>query len=108
MAINERDIALLTKGIAGPVREAIAAAVVRLREQVAALEQRLAVAESKSLEYLGTWKPGAYRKGSAVTWGGSVFIAMAATQAKPGEPGEASRAWVLAVKRGADGRDATP
>jgi len=51
----------------------------------------------------GVWKEGqAYVPGDAVTMGGSLFIAQAATTAKPGKSDE----WRLAVKRGTDGRDA--
>lgn len=46
----------------------------------------------------------AYEPGDAVTWAGSLFIAQAPTSAKPGEAGEASRAWRLAVKRGGEGK----
>lgn len=71
----------------------------------AALTARVAEAEAKGIEYFGTWAPGAYRKGSAVTWSGSLWIAEAATKSKPGEGSMDSRAWRLAVKKGADGRD---
>ena len=51
----------------------------------------------------GVWKEGqAYVPGDAVTLGGSLFIAQAATTAKPGKSDD----WRLAVKRGTDGRDA--
>jgi hypothetical protein len=53
----------------------------------------------------GVFSPGkSYEAGDVVTWGGSLFIAQRATSAKPGEQGEASRAWRLAVKRGGDGK----
>ncbi len=52
--------------------------------------------------YKGVWKAGAYKRGSVVTWAGSMFIANADTEAKPEESGD----WRLAVKRGRDGKDA--
>ncbi len=55
--------------------------------------------------YRGVWAEGhKYQKGDATTWGGSFWVAGADTNAKPGEPGEASRSWTLAVKRGSEGR----
>lgn len=49
--------------------------------------------------YRGVWTDGAYVRGDAVTFGGSLFIAQEDTSEKP----EASKAWRLAVKRGKDG-----
>jgi integrin beta 3 len=54
--------------------------------------------------YRGIWKPGDYRRGEIVTYGGSAFLAKADTEDKP----EKSDAWVLWVKRGRDGRDVQP
>jgi hypothetical protein len=51
--------------------------------------------------YKGVWKPGVYKRGDVVTWGGSLFIAAADTEAKP----ESAEDWKLAVKRGRDGKD---
>jgi integrin beta 3 len=42
-----------------------------------------------------------YRAGDSVTWGGSSWIAMRETTAKP----ETDDSWRLAVKRGRDGKD---
>ena len=51
----------------------------------------------------GVWREGSsYVAGDGVTWGGSFFIAQSDTIAKPGKSDE----WRLAVKHGADGRDA--
>ena len=50
----------------------------------------------------GIWKEGAYSIGDGVTSGGSFWIAQVETTAKPGKSDD----WRLAVKRGADGRDA--
>jgi hypothetical protein len=55
---------------------------------------------------MGVYRPDAtYAKGDGVTWGGSFFIAKKAGPV--GKPGE-SDDWRLAVKRGQNGRDATP
>ncbi len=51
----------------------------------------------------GVWKEGSYRKGDAVSWGGSLWIAQKDTEAKPDSPDSGFR---LAVKRGRDGKDA--
>lgn len=48
----------------------------------------------------GVWREGGYRRGDAVTWDGSLWIAQIDTSAKPG----LSPDWRLAVKRGRDGR----
>lgn len=54
----------------------------------------------------GVFRPDAtYAKGDGVTWGGSFFISQKA--APIGKPGE-SDDWRLAVKRGQNGKDATP
>lgn len=53
----------------------------------------------------GVYRPDtAYSKGDGVTWGGSFWIAQCETSAKPGEASPESRAWRLAVKKGADGK----
>jgi hypothetical protein len=43
-----------------------------------------------------------YERGDVTTWAGSMFHCQETTTAKPGE---GSRAWVLCVKRGRDGKD---
>ena len=52
--------------------------------------------------YRGVWREGSFKAGDAVTWGGSLWIAQRATEAKP----ETNDDWKLAVKRGRDGKDA--
>ncbi len=51
--------------------------------------------------YKGVWKAEAYKRGNAVTWGGSLWIALRDTEVKP----ETNADWQLAVKRGRDGKD---
>lgn len=54
----------------------------------------------------GVFKDGmTYEAGDGTTWGGSFYIAQRETSAKPGQPSEDSRAWRLAVKKGADGKE---
>ncbi len=58
---------------------------------------------SPAIIYREVWREGAYEAGDAVTFGGSLWIALRATSAKPGD---GSLDWRLAVKKGRDGRDA--
>jgi hypothetical protein len=51
--------------------------------------------------YRDVWREGAYEKGDAVTWGGSLWIAQKDTDAKP----DSGDGWRLAVKRGRDAKD---
>jgi integrin beta 3 len=54
--------------------------------------------------YRGIWRAGEYRRGDMVTCGGSGWICLANTTAKP----ETSKDWVLFVKRGMNGKDGAP
>jgi hypothetical protein len=67
-------------------------------------ERRLAALEqTPSLKYLGVWNNEMpYVEQNAVTDRGSVWICLRSTRSRPGE----SNDWVLAVKRGQDGKDA--
>jgi hypothetical protein len=89
-----------------------------LRERVAVVEVRPVLpgppgdpgppgkdgADGKAgLTYLGVFQEGKqYEVGELVTWGGSMWHCNEATELKPGE---GSKAWTLAVKRGRDGKD---
>ncbi len=56
--------------------------------------------------YREVWRDGEnYLKGETATWGGSLWVALQDTTDKPGE---GSKAWRLAVKKGADGREGRP
>lgn len=56
--------------------------------------------------YRGVFKDGqTYERGDTVTWGGSLWHCDAETADKPGEQ---SKAWTLAAKRGRDGKDGVP
>jgi hypothetical protein len=51
--------------------------------------------------YQGVYEPDKlYARGLLATWGGSLWLSLSETRAKPGENGE----WRLVVKKGADGR----
>jgi hypothetical protein len=71
-------------------------------DQLAGIEKRVEELESRpTLRYLGVWKEGHYVIGSAVTQGGSVWIAERDTDQRPGD-GESG--WRLAVRAGRDYR----
>jgi hypothetical protein len=68
------------------------------------LEARVAEIETRGIAWKGVWQPALqYKPGDLVTYDGSIFHANADTRAKPGN---GSTDWTLAVKRGADGKDA--
>lgn len=76
-------------------------------ERIAALEARIAELESQpgGFCYRGVWKEGeVYNREVGVTHAGSMWIAKAVTTERPGTD-EGAAFWVLAVKRGTDGRD---
>jgi hypothetical protein len=56
---------------------------------------------SPAMIYREIWREGGYEAGDAVTWGGSLWVALSATTEKPGD----GAGWRLAVKKGRDGRD---
>lgn len=89
--VNLQEVAILIDGLVDWVR--------------AGFEARDAVLkriETKGVEYKGVWQASQdYRRGDLVTFDGSVWHANATTRAKPGS---GSKAWTLAVKRGADAR----
>jgi hypothetical protein len=73
------------------------AEITMLREKVADLEQRPAIA------YKGTWDPSRlYAAGDLVTFSGSMWAAKTASVSR--RPPDAA-AWQLCVRKGADGRD---
>lgn len=72
----------------------------------ARIEARFRDLQARTLAdlYRGVWKAGeSYRRGDTVTWGGSLFLALSNTRAKP----ESTEDWQLITKRGRDGRDRT-
>jgi hypothetical protein len=68
--------------------------------KIKALEDR-----PPGLQYAGVFKPGAsYPKHTGVSHQGSVWVARKDFPSK--QPGEPNSGWILAVKRGRDGKDA--
>lgn len=76
-------------------------------DRIATLERRIAALEAqpRGLQYRGVFELGqTYEKGDVTTHQGSMGVATDRTGLRPDHDGD-SRAWVLAVKRGKDGRD---
>ena len=69
------------------------------------LDERLRKVETKrAMAYRGVWSPDDdYSAGDFVTDAGSMWHCYEATRSRPGDT---ARAWVLAVKKGRDGKDA--
>jgi len=72
-----------------------------LKGRIEALEKEVeALQERGALKYCGTFKAGTdYEKGDAITYGGSLWVALNDTTAEPPGPD-----WCLAAKKGKDGR----
>jgi hypothetical protein len=78
----------------------------RQATSLAALERRVAALEARPLgvRYAGIWDADLdYQKDEAVTYRGSLFVALASSSNV--KPEGAEGVWRLAVKRGRDGRD---
>jgi hypothetical protein len=103
-ARDARDDAPETNGEGRSADDRIA----NLQREVSLLRSRCKELENRpTLEYRGVWDSGTtYQAGNVVTCKGSMWHCQEATRSQPGEAGAASRAWVLAVKRGADGKGA--
>jgi hypothetical protein len=89
------------------VRSPLSDRIADLQREVSLLKSRCQELETRpTLKYCGIWSgETTYKPGDFVTCKGSLWHCQAATRSQPGEPGAASRAWVLAAKRGADGKD---
>jgi hypothetical protein len=87
------------------IGEAVAAEIKQLRERVADLERKSVEIAKRGLFYRGVHqRADSYKPGDAVTFDGSLFIAIA--DVAPGElPGKSDGKWQLAAKRGRDGRE---
>jgi hypothetical protein len=64
--------------------------------------EHIATLKWPTVIYRGVFAPGEYEAGDATTWGGSLWIAERATDAKPDTP---ESGWRLAVKKGRDGKN---
>ncbi len=102
--MTRAEIESLMKALAPVIRQYVSDTVAPLLKRIGELEQRVSEAETRGLEFCGVYqRAAAYKRGAAVTAAGSLWIAI--RDVEPGhEPGE-SRRWVLAVKRGRDGKD---
>jgi hypothetical protein len=77
--------------------------IATLEELDARIEARFAELQVRTFAdlYQGVFEPEkTYTRGLLATWGGSLWLSLAETRAKPGDNGD----WKLVVKRGADGR----
>jgi hypothetical protein len=77
-----------------------------IKDATTPLEARIAELESRpaGLDYKGIYRRDYnYAKNMGVTHSGSVWVAL--KDSPPKEPGEANSGWLLACKRGADGKD---
>jgi hypothetical protein len=93
--ITKRDFDRCLEHIGKLVGEELA----KRDERIKALEDRPA-----GLQYQGVWKRGAsYAKHNGVSHQGSVWVAR--KNYPTAEPGEPNSGWILAVKRGRDGKD---
>lgn len=103
--MRKGEIEALMKSIAPVLRRWLSDQLEPLRTRIEELERRADDAEARGLNYAGAWQRAAtYKRGDVVTCGGSMWVAIQATE--PGQaPGE-TMAWQLAVKRGRDGKDA--
>jgi hypothetical protein len=94
-----KNLDALMKAVADVVREHIAKEVEPLKVKLAELEART------NFKYCGTWyEKGVYHEGNFVTDNGCVWYCHRRTSRRPSL--ELSGDWQLAVRRGADGRDA--
>lgn len=98
----------IVKAIGPATLEAIDRAQKPLLDRIDALEkaaeQLKANPPTLIASYKGIWQPGGTKRGDVVTLDGSLWLAMADTDAKPGI-GDTFR---LIVKRGKDGKDLRP
>ena len=75
-----------------------------LLRHIIRMEARVAAIEERGVTYKGVWQPSQqYGRGDLVTFDGSIFHANDVTRQRPNG---AASGWTLAVKRGADGKDA--
>jgi hypothetical protein len=90
----------LIQALATVTAEKIADATDPLKLEIETLKLRIAEIEQRGIEYKGVWqKSNDYRRGSVVTWDGSMFCAI--KDVTPGYvPGSAGDMWQLCVKRG--------
>jgi hypothetical protein len=77
-----------------------------INDRIAELTKRIEELEARpvGLNYRGTFHPShRYARNDGVTAAGSIWVAL--QDEPPKSPGEPNSGWMLAVKRGLDGRD---
>lgn len=86
----------IKKGDKLPVNfEALATVLKPMAQEIKALRQRVAELEDRGLKYLGTHQRAAdYRRGDSVTFKGSLWTAIRATDKEPGTNSD----WQLSAK----------
>jgi hypothetical protein len=101
--MNRREASAIKEGLTQLLAELVRHIRAEARAELAALEARLlGEIERKGIDYRGTFRKGqAYARGSAVTFDGSLWIAV---ESYPRTPGEPNSGWKLACKRGRDAR----
>jgi hypothetical protein len=97
-----------TEEFAGMICGVVASVAEPLHARISALERRCRELETRpAIAFKGPYQHNtSYRRGECVQYRGSMWIAVTDTDAQPGLSSEDSRAWVLAVKAGRDGKDA--
>jgi hypothetical protein len=95
---------ITTKQLKDTITDACGVTLHLACKEINKLKTRIKELEARpALDYTGLHEPGrSYRKGQAVSHGGSVWIAM---HDMPNAPGTPNSGWQLAVKRGRDGKD---
>jgi hypothetical protein len=99
---------IITNGLVDFVGQGFEQIQKNARTRFLLLEQRVAALEDRSEKtiadaYRGTWQPqNLYTRGCLVTWSGSLWLCMAASDAKPGTNDH----WRQITQRGKDGKDA--
>src|SRR5262245_17846817 len=95
-----------------PILDALQRRLQTVEAELAATKADLGDLRAKGLlQYCGVWQESAsYARGACVTFGGSMWVATTAPMkgAKPGGPLPTDRAWQLAVKKGAEGKEGRP
>jgi hypothetical protein len=93
--LTTKELTMIGKMTAEVIREHLSDVLPPLIHRIKAMEDRLAEAETRGLQYMGIHQRALdYKRGDVVTHGGSLWIALRATGDAPG----ASDCWQLAVK----------
>lgn len=103
--VKPANLLTLTQSMHGVI-EALGILAAGIVAELDVLRARIEAAEQKGFPYAGVWRQGqVYAEGTLVTYDGSIWYARSETTDRPGD---GRTAWVLAVKRGKDGKDLRP